>query len=112
LQNRPLFLVFAHPPTPSKPPSHAPAEAERLLAEWGRNELEEKSTPKWLVYLKGLWGPMPVMIWIAAIVERECGGRADGKRHSDGSPRICGEGSEPCTRLPQPLSLLTRTPLC
>ncbi|PSC73000.1 p-type h+-atpase isoform C [Micractinium conductrix] len=45
------------------------AEAEKLLAEWGKNELQEKSTPKWLVYLKHLWGPMPIMIWIAIIVE-------------------------------------------
>lgn len=29
-----------------------PAEAERLMLEWGKNELEEKRTPKWLVYLK------------------------------------------------------------
>lgn len=28
------------------------AEAEALMLEWGRNELEEKSTPKWLVFLK------------------------------------------------------------
>lgn len=45
------------------------AEGEALLKEWGRNELEEKSTPKWLIFLKMLWGPMPIMIWIAVIVE-------------------------------------------
>ncbi|EFN51245.1 hypothetical protein CHLNCDRAFT_37518 [Chlorella variabilis] len=45
------------------------AEAEALLLEWGRNELEEKKVPKWLVYLKHLWGPMPIMIWLAIIIE-------------------------------------------
>jgi hypothetical protein len=28
------------------------AEAAALLAEWGRNELEEKKVPKWLIFLK------------------------------------------------------------
>ncbi|KAI8475078.1 MAG: hypothetical protein J3K34DRAFT_517717 [Monoraphidium minutum] len=44
------------------------AEAEALLQEWGKNELEEKSTPKWLVFLKMLIQPMPIMIWIAIII--------------------------------------------
>jgi hypothetical protein len=29
-----------------------PAEAEALLLEWGKNELQEKSVPKWLVYIQ------------------------------------------------------------
>lgn len=37
------------PPLPAAPQS---TEAEALLQEWGRNELEEKSTPKWLIFLK------------------------------------------------------------
>ena len=39
-------------PAPRCAPHPRPAEAEALLAEWGRNELEEKSTPKWLIFLK------------------------------------------------------------
>jgi len=45
------------------------AQAEELLATYGRNELPEKVTPKWLIFASLLWQPMPVMIWIAAIVE-------------------------------------------
>jgi len=44
-------------------------EAAVLLKQWGRNELEEKTTPKWLLYLMQLYQPMPIMIWIAALVE-------------------------------------------
>ncbi|EFJ47201.1 hypothetical protein VOLCADRAFT_61631, partial [Volvox carteri f. nagariensis] len=43
--------------------------ASALLAQWGRNELEEKVTPSWLIYLKQLTAPMPIMIWLAAIIE-------------------------------------------
>jgi hypothetical protein len=28
------------------------AEADQLRLEWGKNELEEKSTPKWLIFIK------------------------------------------------------------
>lgn len=44
-------------------------EAEELLSKYGRNELPEIVTPKWLVFCRLLYQPMPVMIWIAAIVE-------------------------------------------
>ncbi|KAG2442954.1 hypothetical protein HXX76_003029 [Chlamydomonas incerta] len=44
-------------------------EASALLRQWGRNELEEKTTPSWLIYLRQLYQPMPIMIWIAAIIE-------------------------------------------
>jgi len=44
-------------------------EAEELLRIHGRNELPEKKTPGWLIFLKCLWGPMPIAIWIATIVE-------------------------------------------
>lgn len=44
-------------------------QAKALLHQWGRNELEEKSTPGWLIFLRLLYQPMPIMIWIAAIVE-------------------------------------------
>jgi H+-transporting ATPase len=45
------------------------AQAEALLAKYGKNELPEKVTPKWLIFLQLLWQPMPIMIWVAAIVE-------------------------------------------
>eukprot|EP00243_Klebsormidium_subtile_P003303 TRINITY_DN16657_c0_g1_i1.p1 TRINITY_DN16657_c0_g1~~TRINITY_DN16657_c0_g1_i1.p1 ORF type:complete len:982 (+),score=329.76 TRINITY_DN16657_c0_g1_i1:182-3127(+) len=44
-------------------------QAKELLHIHGKNELEEKITPSWLVYLKQLKGPMPIMIWIAIVVE-------------------------------------------
>ncbi|GLC35934.1 hypothetical protein PLESTB_000520900 [Pleodorina starrii] len=45
------------------------AEADELLKVHGRNELEEKVTPSWLIFLRQLYQPMPIMIWIAAIIE-------------------------------------------
>ncbi|GLI68820.1 hypothetical protein VaNZ11_013324 [Volvox africanus] len=44
-------------------------EAAELLKVHGRNELEEKVTPSWLIFVKQLYQPMPIMIWIAAIIE-------------------------------------------
>eukprot|EP01114_Cavostelium_apophysatum_P018942 TRINITY_DN5964_c0_g1_i1.p1 TRINITY_DN5964_c0_g1~~TRINITY_DN5964_c0_g1_i1.p1 ORF type:complete len:1046 (+),score=348.60 TRINITY_DN5964_c0_g1_i1:162-3299(+) len=44
-------------------------EAAALLAKFGRNELPEKIIPKWYIFCSLLWQPMPIMIWIAAIVE-------------------------------------------
>lgn len=45
------------------------AEAEELLTVHGRNELPEKKTPSWLIFVRGLWGPMPAALWIAIIIE-------------------------------------------
>lgn len=45
------------------------AEADALLAKWGKNELEEKSKPKWKILLEQFTAPMPCMIWVAIIVE-------------------------------------------
>lgn len=53
--------------TPSK--GLTSAEAARLLAIHGRNELEDKKKPKWLIFIEQLWAPMPIMIWIAAFTE-------------------------------------------
>lgn len=44
-------------------------EASELLVINGRNELPEKVIPKWYVFVSQLWQPMPIMIWLAAIVE-------------------------------------------
>jgi H+-transporting ATPase len=44
-------------------------EAHRLLEIHGKNELPETVIPKWYIFVSQLWQPMPVMIWIAALVE-------------------------------------------
>lgn len=45
------------------------AEAANQLKIFGPNELPEKVVPKWYIFVSQLWQPMPVMIWIASIVE-------------------------------------------
>ena len=44
-------------------------EAAVLRAKWGHNELPEKKKNVFLMFLSYFWGPMPVMIWVAIIVE-------------------------------------------
>jgi len=44
-------------------------EAAKRLEQYGKNELPEKSDPKWLVFLRQFWAPMPIMIWLAIIIE-------------------------------------------
>ena len=44
-------------------------EAEELLIKYGKNELPDKTDPKWLIFLRCFWQPMPIMIWIAVIIE-------------------------------------------
>lgn len=34
------------------------AQADALMLQYGRNELEEKKTPKWYIFLSQLWQPM------------------------------------------------------
>jgi len=53
------------------------ARAEELLKEWGPNCLPEKHTPKWIIFLKLLIGPMPIMLWIASLIELIIGNYAD-----------------------------------
>jgi H+-transporting ATPase len=38
-------------------------EAARRLEQYGPNELPEKVDPKWLVFIRQFWAPMPIMIW-------------------------------------------------
>jgi H+-transporting ATPase len=45
------------------------AEAEERLTKYGKNELPEKLIPKWYLFVSQLWQPMPIMIWLAAIIE-------------------------------------------
>ena len=44
-------------------------EGKALLEQHGRNELPEKKIPKWYIFVSQLWQPMPIMIWLAAVVE-------------------------------------------
>jgi H+-transporting ATPase len=55
----------------------ASEQAADLLHQFGRNELPEKVKPKWLIFCSLLWQPMPVMIWIAAIIEASIGSWID-----------------------------------
>ena len=45
------------------------AEAAALLEKYGKNELPEKVIPKWRLFLDQFRAPMPIMIWIAIIIE-------------------------------------------
>lgn len=45
------------------------AAAAEALQKWGRNELPEKVVPNWYIFCSQLWQPMPIMIWLAAIIE-------------------------------------------
>lgn len=44
-------------------------EAARRLEKYGRNELPERVTPKWKLFLLQFRAPMPVMIWAAIVIE-------------------------------------------
>ena len=45
------------------------AEAAALLEKFGRNMLPEKIVPKWKLFLDQFRAPMPIMIWIAIVIE-------------------------------------------
>jgi H+-transporting ATPase len=51
--------------------------AAELLEKYGRNELPDKVDPKWLIFLRQFWAPMPIMIWIAIIIEIGIGNYLD-----------------------------------
>jgi H+-transporting ATPase len=44
------------------------AEAQKRLAEYGYNEIEEKEEPLWHRILRRFWGPIPWMIEVAAVL--------------------------------------------
>eukprot|EP01038_Epipyxis_sp_PR26KG_P012334 gene12334-16543_t len=44
-------------------------EASSLMKIHGKNELPEKVIPKWYIFLSLFWEPMPIMIWIAIVIE-------------------------------------------
>ncbi len=62
----PLSADASCTPALAPPPR---AEAAALLKLHGRNELEERSKPKWLLFLEQFYAPMPCMIWVACAVE-------------------------------------------
>ena len=41
---------------------------ERLLEKWGPNEVPEKIVPCCIRFLNQFWGPMPIMIEVAAVL--------------------------------------------
>jgi len=43
--------------------------AAQLLEQYGYNELQEEVTNPIIEFLKNFWGPMPIMIWLAIIIE-------------------------------------------
>jgi len=45
------------------------AQVAELRAKYGLNELEDEEVNPILQFLGYFWGPMPVMIWIAIIIE-------------------------------------------
>lgn len=49
------------------------SEVETQLKRFGRNALPEKQISKLYIFLSLLWEPMPVMIWIAIIIEAVLG---------------------------------------
>lgn len=57
------LFVFAPPEGLSS------TRADELMEKYGRNELPEKVVPKWYIFLSLFWQPMPIMIWIAIIIE-------------------------------------------
>ncbi len=52
----------------SSPEGLSQAEAEKRLAQFGPNEIEEKKTNPFLKFLSYFWGPIPWMIEIAVIL--------------------------------------------
>ena len=44
-------------------------EAAILLRRYGLNSLPEKNVPHWYIFISLLWQPMPIMIWLAIIIE-------------------------------------------
>ena len=52
-------------------------EAEKRLKQYGLNELPEKVDPKWLIFLRQFWAPMPIMIWLVIIIEAAIQGWLD-----------------------------------
>ena len=53
------------------------SEADLLSKIHGKNELPEKHIPKWYIFLSQLWQPMPIMIWIAVVIEIAIQGYTD-----------------------------------
>lgn len=44
-------------------------EAELRLQTYGKNEVPEIVVPKWYIFVSQLWKPLPLMMWVALIIE-------------------------------------------
>ena len=64
-----LQLQRARPSLAADARTHTHTHTQLRLAEFGRNALEEKATPKWKLLVGHFWGPMPCMIWAAILIE-------------------------------------------
>jgi H+-transporting ATPase len=45
------------------------AEVARLRAKHGENTLPSNEVAGWYIFVQQLWQPMPILIWIAIIIE-------------------------------------------
>ena len=61
-------MIFFFPTPPFTPPPLS-SDAAALLAEFGRNELQEKKKSKLKILGKLLISPMAIALWIAIVVE-------------------------------------------
>jgi H+-transporting ATPase len=61
----------------SSPEGLTQAEAQKRLAQYGSNELEEKKTNPFLKFLSYFWGPIPWMIEVAVILSGVVGHWSD-----------------------------------
>ena len=57
----------------SSPKGLSQAEAQKRLAQFGRNEIEEEKTNLLLKFLSYFWGPIPWMIEVAVILSAAVG---------------------------------------
>ena len=56
-------------PAASAPAGLTSSEAAALLSVHGRNELADETKPAWRLYAEQFVEPMPLVIWIAIIIE-------------------------------------------
>jgi H+-transporting ATPase len=54
------------------------AESNELLRKWGKNELPDSKKSKFMLFAENLWQPMPILLWVAAIVEFAISNPTDG----------------------------------
>lgn len=60
---------FAASPQTDQKTGLTAAQVTQRFEEYGLNELPEKKVNPLLMFLAYFWGPMPIMIWAAALIE-------------------------------------------